>query len=235
MNTEDGGTLSAAQATRLATWLSPSFPIGAYAYSHGLERAVEFGSVRDEPSLLSWLVGLLEYGSARNEVVLFGSAYTAARDLDEWIEVAELGAALRPSAEFGLEAEAQGAAFVAAVLDAWPCDELRERTARLTRLGIPITLPVAVGTTCRLRELPRVGSATLYLHSFLANLVSAGVRLIPLGQAAGQRVLASLEPAVVQTAASHAHSGPEDVGSSTPRAEILSMQHETQHTRLFRS
>ena len=227
--------LTAAQATRLAAWLSPSFPIGAYAYSHGLERAVESGAVGGEEALRGWLAELLGFGSARCEAILFARAFDAAPDRARLLAVAELASALRPSAELALETSAQGGAFLIAVAGAWPDAALDAIAAWHVDDGVALSLPVAVGAACAVHGLPRAAALALYLHAFVANLVSAGVRLIPLGQSAGQRVIAGLEGSVLAAAAEAGGAPLEDLGTACPMAEILSMQHETQYTRLFRS
>jgi len=227
--------LTAAEATRLAAWLSPSFPIGAFSYSHGLERAVEAGDVRDEGSLAAWLGELLRFGSGRVEAVLFACGFGAAAERAALLEAAELAQALRPSAELALEASDQGRAFLAAVANAWPEPRLDAIACWHEEAGLAPSLPVVAGAACRVHGLPRAGSLALYLHAFFANLVSAGVRLVPLGQSAGQRVVAALEAGILASAAAAASASLADLGSACPAAEILSMQHETQYTRLFRS
>ena len=227
--------LTLAQATRLAAWLSPSFPIGAFSYSHGLERAVEAGDVTDEGSLARWLGELLRFGSGRGEAVLFACGFDAAGERARLLEVAELGEALRPSAELALEAACQGQAFLGAVANAWPHPGLDAIARWHEEAGLAPVLPVVAGAACRVHRLPRAGSLALYLHAFFANLVSAGVRLVPLGQSAGQRVVVALEAGILAAAADAARATLSDLGSACPAAEILSMQHETQYTRLFRS
>jgi urease accessory protein len=227
--------LTAAQATRLAAWLSPSFPIGAFAYSHGIERAVEIGAIRDEPTLRGWLGELLRFGSGRAEAVLFACGFDTALDRERFVAVAELAQALRPSAELALEAEAQGQAFLAAVGNAWPDARLDAIAAWHRAAGLAPVLPVVAGAACRAHAVPRAPALALYLHAFFANLVSAGVRLVPLGQSAGQRVIAALEGAVIAAAEAAEEIPLDEIGMACPMAEILSMQHETQYTRLFRS
>ena len=227
--------LSPAQALRLAAWLSPSFPIGAFSYSHGLEYAVEAGFVSDEASLLDWLSDLLAFGSGRNEAIFFANAWRSATDRAALLEVAALAAAMRPTAELALETEQQAAAFLETVAAAWPSAELQTARLWFVEAGVALSLPVVAGIACRLHDLPLRGALTLYLHAFAANLVSAGVRLVPLGQTAGQKVTAALEPAVLALAeAAHALT-PDDLGSAGAFQEICSMAHETQYTRLFRS
>jgi urease accessory protein len=228
-------TLAIAEAARLAAWLSPSFPIGAFSYSHGLERAVEAEEVRCEATLAAWLGELLRFGSGRSEAVWFACGWDAAPSREAFLEVAELAHALRPSAELALEASCQGEAFLAAVTNAWPEARLDALASWHADAGVEPVLPVVAGAACRVHALPRAGSLALYLHAFFANLVSAGVRLVPLGQKAGQRVVAALEPAILAAAADAECSTLADLGSACPAAEIFSMQHETQYTRLFRS
>jgi urease accessory protein len=230
-----GTELRAAQAARLAAWLSPSFPIGAFAYSHGLERAVEAGVVADEPALRAWLADLLRFGSGRSEAILFGCAWDSALDRARFREAAAHAAALRASAELALETESQGSAFLAAVRNAWPAPGLDVIAEWLAEAGLALALPIAAGAACRVHALPRAPSLALYLHAFVANLVSAGVRLVPLGQSAGQRAIAALEPDVLAAAEAADGATLDDLGTACPMAEILSMQHETQYTRLFRS
>ena len=227
--------LSPAQALRLAAWLSPSFPIGAFSYSHGLEYAVETGFVTDQASLLDWLSDLLEFGSGRNEAIFFATAWRSAADRAALLDVAALAAAMRPTAELALETEQQAAAFLETVAAAWPSARLQTARLWLAEAGVALSLPVVAGVACRLHELPLRGALTLYLHAFAANLVSAGVRLVPLGQTAGQRVTAALEPAVLALAEAGDALTPDDLGSAGALQEICSMAHETQYTRLFRS
>ena len=225
----------ASDALRLASWFSPAFPIGAFSYSHGIERAVEAGEIADETSLGHWIDLLLRFGSGRNEATLFACAYAAVDDADAFVEVAAEAAALRPSAELALESEALGAAFVRAVGAGWPARALDRAKRWLDDAAIPWTAPVAAGACSAIHGLPRPTATTFHLHAFASNLVSAGVRLVPLGQSAGLRVVASLEATLAAAAAAAAHARLDDLGGATPGAEIGSIQHETQYTRLFRS
>jgi urease accessory protein len=167
--------------------------------------------------------------------VLFACGFDAATKRAALLEVAELAQALRPSAELALEASYQGRAFLGAVGNAWPDPQLDAIGRWHEEAGLAPILPVVAGAACRVHGLPRAGSLALYLHAFFANLVSAGVRLVPLGQSAGQRVVAALEAGILAAAADSACASLADFGTACPAAEILSMQHETQYTRLFRS
>ncbi len=213
---------------RLLTWLSPSFPVGAFSYSHGLEWAVEAGEVRDHVSLLAWVEDIVAHGAGRNDLVVMAEAWHAAvgRDTARLSAVAELAVALSPTAERALETEAQGEAFRQAIRTAWPeaaCD-LR---------GIPY--PIAVGVAAACCRIALTPALTAYLHAMAANLVSAGLRLIPLGQSDGVRVLAALEAPILAQADWAANSTLDDLGGFSMIADIASMRHETQYTRLFRS
>ncbi len=146
--------------------------------------------------------------------------------------VAELAVAFAPSKERHLETTAQGGAFLTATRAAWPC-------AALDRLvGVwpgPCAYPVAVAAAAAGHGIALVPALAAYLHALAANLISAGVRLIPLGQTDGQRVLAALEPLIAAAAARALTTPLEEVGSAAFRADLASLRHETQYTRLFRS
>jgi urease accessory protein len=209
---------------RLMAFLSPAFPTGAYAYSHGLEWAVGAGDVADPRTLLDWLDDLLHHGSGRNDAILLRHAHRAAAEPDRLSHIAELAAALAPSRERRAETLDIGRAFAAAAA-AW------------SRPGLPeeIAHPVAVGALAAWHGIPENDAALAYLQAFAANLISAAVRLIPLGQSAGLRVLAAIEPAIIAAAASTRAARLDDLGGCAWRADLASMRHETQYTRLFRS
>lgn len=218
---------------RLMAWLSPSFPIGAYSYSHGLERAVEEGLVHNCASLIAWVEGVLRHGSGRLDAGLFLLAYHARGDaLDLVVEKAE---ALRGTAELALESAAQGKAFLTAVTAAWPQAFWPEWTGRLKAAGRAPAYPVVVAVAAALAEIPEELALAAVLHAFAANLVSAAVRLVPLGQTDGQRAIAALETVVQQVNAAALTRSPEDLGSAAPMVDWCSMTHEIQYTRLFRS
>jgi len=219
---------------RLMAWLSPAYPVGAFSYSSGIEWAVEAGDIKDAASLRQWLAAMLCEGSGFCDAVLFVHAHraTAAGDDAALRAVAELAAALVPSKERFLETTAQGRAFLDATKAAWPCPAL-------TRLDDAwqgaVALPVAVAVACAGHEIACEAALSAFLHALTANWISAGVRLIPLGQTDGQRVLAALEAAVTDTAARALATPLGEIGSAAFRADLASMRHETQYTRLFRS
>jgi len=215
------------------TWLSPAFPVGGYSYSHGLEWAVQAGGVRDAATLGDWVEDILNHGAGRSDVIFLAETWRAVAAGDARLlgETIELAAAFAPSAERRLETLAQGAAFLTATRAVWPSPELEQLCAD----GRDIAYPVAVGASAAAHGLPLVPTAQAFAQAFAANVVSAGVRLIPLGQTDGLRVLARLEPLIPHVVASGLAAGLDDVGGAAIAADIASMRHETQYTRLFRS
>jgi urease accessory protein len=223
--------LAAAALQKLLAWLSPSFPVGAYSYSHGLEWAIEDGTVTSAPALQAWLTDVLRHGAGRTDAIVFRHAYAATGD--RLLAVAELAAAFQPSKERHLESVAQGRAFLAAVTAAWPNPQLAVAVAGLG--DRPVPYPVAVAAASAAHDVPLTAALTATLTAFAANVVSAGVRAIPIGQSDGQRIIAALGPVVASLVDETAGATLDDLGGLALRADIASMKHETQYTRLFRS
>jgi len=219
---------------RLMTWLSPSFPVGAFSYSSGIEWAVEAGDIVDATSLRDWLGAMLADGSGFCDGVFLAQTHRAASSGNhtQLRDIAELAAALVPSRERHLETSAQGRAFIDIARAAWNCDGLDQLIACCDG---PIVYPVAVGLVSAAHGIALTPAIHAFFHALASNWISAGARLIPLGQTDSQRVLASLEPDVVATASRALAASLEDLGSATFRADLASMRHETQYTRLFRS
>jgi urease accessory protein len=219
---------------RLMAWLSPAYPVGAFSYSGGIEWAVESGDITDAETLRRWLAVTIAEGGGFCDAVFFVHAHRAIASSDDKAlrAVAELAAAFAPSKERHLETTAQGRAFVDATCAAWPC-------AALDRLAAiwngPVAYPVAVGVAAAGHGVALAPALNAYLHAVAANLISAGVRLIPLGQTDGQRLLAAFEPIAAATAARALGVPLDQIGGAAFRADIASMRHETQYTRLFRS
>jgi urease accessory protein len=221
-------------ALPLPAWLSPAFPVGAFAYSHGLEWAVETGDIRDRDTCGAWIYDLLQHGAGRNDAILLAVAYRAvqAGDDDALRGAAELAAALQPTGERRLEATAQGNAFIATIMAAWP----NAGADRLKRVWDgDVAYPVAVGACAAGAEIPLAATLEAFLLAFVGNLTSAAIRLSALGQTDGQRILAALLPDVLRSAATAADATLDDLGGAVLRADIGSFLHETQYTRLFRS
>lgn len=203
----------------LTQWLSPAFPVGAFAFSHGVETAVSVGRITHARALQEWLEDLLEHGSVRSDVVLLSAAYRS----DDVSEVQDLALAFQPSAERIQEALQLGASFCRTVRDVWALD-------------LPdLVYPVAVGRAAALRSIGLEDTAALYAHAFVANIVSAAIRLVPLGQTEGQGVLAALN-APCQALGNKAMTfASEDLSSVAFLSDIQAMRHETQSPRIFQS
>ena len=226
--------LDTAALYRLMAWLSPAYPVGAFSYSGGIEWAVEAGDIKDAETLRAWLAVMLGEGGGFADAVFFVHAHRAAAANDEAAlrAVAELAAAFVPSKERFLETTAQGRAFLETTRAAWPCPALK----RFDLLwNGPAALPVAVGVACAGHAIACAPALHAFLHALAANWISAGVRLIPLGQTDGQRLLAALGPAVAAAAARALTTPLDEVGTGAFRADLATMHHETQYTRLFRS
>jgi urease accessory protein len=231
---DERNNVCASALYRLMAWLSPAYPVGAFSYSSGLEWAVEAGEITTADALGQWLAVMLTRGAGFCDAVFFAQAYRAcaAEDDESLRSIAELAAAMTPSRERFLETTAQGGAFLDTTRATWPCPILD----RLVDVAPgPITYPIAVAATAAGHDVPLEPALGAYLQALAANWVSAGVRLIPLGQTDGQRTIAALESVVAATAGRALAATLDDVGSATFRADIASMRHETQYTRLFRS
>ncbi len=219
---------------RLQTWLSPAFPTGGFSYSHGLEFAVEAGLVKDADTTARWVRTVLLFGAGRTDGILLAAAWRA-ETLPDRRAVVELGAALRGTAELAMESTQQGAAFLRAVRTGWSHPVLDEWMRAFDAEKIEPVLPVAVGLVCSINRIGLETVLPLYLQAFAASLVSAAVRLVPLGQSDGLHILAMLEPPVMAAARAAETASLADIGSATPMVDWASMKHETQYTRLFRS
>ncbi len=221
---------------KLLAWLSPAFPVGGYSYSHGLEWAIEDGSVGDAATLAAWLIDILEHGAGHNDAILFLEAWRAAKagDAERLAAAAELGAAFQPARERHLESTAQGRAFLAAVLSAWPNDRLTALAAALPA-DRDLPYPVAVALSAAAHGIAAEPALAAMLQGFVANIVSAGVRAIPIGQTDGLRVVAGLGATIDRLVATATAASLDDLGGAALRADIAAMRHETQYTRLFRS
>jgi urease accessory protein len=226
--------ITEAALMRLMVWLSPAYPTGAFSFSSGIEWAVETGDIKDAISLERWIRVLIADGSVACDAVFFAHAWRAieAMDDDALRAVAEFAAAFVTSKERLLETTAQGNAFFSATQAAWSCPAL----GRLASVWQgPLAYPIAVGVAAAGHGIALETALTAFVQGIAANLVSAGVRLIPLGQSDGLRVLALLESTIVATARRAPATSLDDVGTSAFRADIAGMRHETQYTRLFRS
>jgi len=220
MNTDAGALL------RLLAWLSPGFPTGGYAYSHGLEWAVEAREIHDGETLRIWIDGLLHHGAGWSDAILLRHAHEAAADIDELEKIVEVALAAVPCRERYFEMIGQGNAFVAAAASWNP--EL------LTKVG-EVPYSVAVGALAGAHGIDADAACAGMLQAFSTNLISAAVRLVPLGQSTGLAVLAALQPTIIAVTDKSRGASLDDLGGACFRSDIAAMRHETQYTRLFRS
>lgn len=212
---------------RLATWLSPTFPVGGFSYSHGLESAVHDRLVTDRTDLEAWLSALVDFGSGWNDAVLFVEAWRRAGAGGDLTELAELGEAMAGARERHMESTLQGQAFLSAAAG-WSRTGLPEMPAEMPYAA-------AVGAVCGAHRVPLETALSLYLQAFAANIVQASIRLGVTGQTGAMQTVAALEPLVLTVAARAALSSLDDLGGSTFLSEVASMRHETTPSRLFRS
>lgn len=218
----------AADLAPLFAWLSAGYPTGAFAYSHGLETAVAEGTVHDAASLEAWLADLIAHGAGRADTILLAEAMSAPGDAQPEARARALAA----TRERLVETEDQGAAFARVTAAAWGAGD-----------AAPACLPVALGRAAAAAGLAPAVVAPLALQASVTNLISAAVRLVPLGQTEAQAVLARLQPLIHQTAAAAlaaAAAAPQDdplaaQASACLRGDIAAMRHETLEVRLFRT
>lgn len=218
----------------LQIWLSPAFPVGAFAYSHGLEAAVAQGWIQDRHSLKAWLKDFVEFGSLRNDLIFLACAWraAAAKNNENLREIIELTAALLPSAERFLEATQQGRSFLQQIEASWPPP--RPMPTAIQDCS-DIVYAVAVGVASALHDIPIADVLRAYAIAFVGNLLSAAIRLSIIGPTESQQLLAELTPDLIAAAAAAETATLQDLGSATWRSDLASLLHETQHTRLFRS
>ena len=206
----------------LSQWLSPSYPLGGFAYSHGLETALAQGRVRDRDGLLAWLEDVLDHGSGRADAGFLWRAYYA-QGSDDILRLDAQARAFACSGERQREAQRQGTAFVRTTNAVWGLD-------------LPdVVLPVAVGRAAALKDIDGHAAAGLYLQGFVSNLILAAVRIIPLGQTEGQAVLAALAPLCQRIAHETTTADTDDLYSNAFLSDVASLIHETQQPRLFQS
>ncbi|MDP1702841.1 MAG: urease accessory protein UreF [Aestuariivirga sp.] len=210
------------QLLRLLAFMSPAFPVGGFAYSHGLERAIDDGTVRSADAVREWIESLLVHGSGWNDAVLFARAYDA--DAAARLEIDELALGLAASRERALETSDLGRSFSMAVATMSVTEDMNFQT-----------YPIAVAAACQKACIDKYAGLLAYLQAFSNNLIAVAVRLIPLGQTKGLEVMRDLMPVIFTTSERASAASLDDLGSSTLLLDIASMQHETQYSRVFRS
>ena len=226
------------QTQVLAAMFSPTFPIGAFSYSHGIEAAITSGDVVDAATTYKWIKMILHGGSGRNDAILMANAYKAANpSATEGTDLAdarnaeikvinELAFALSPGAERAQESRELGINFT----------RILEQVYQLN-LGLspPLAYPVAAGLATRYLRCELRLSLSFFLQSFIGNLISVAVRAVPLAQSDGQIILARLMPAMAAVADEAAGTTLADVGGHAILADHASIVHETLETRIYRT
>ena len=204
----------------LVQWLSPAFPTGAYAYSHGLEAAIAAGDVTTPSALADWVADVLAHGAGRTDAILLAHALRPGAD---HAALAALARALCATAERLQETTELGAAFTLATNALTGADHA------------PAPLPVAIGRAAASLGLPPELVLAQSLQSFAGTLILAAVRFMPMGQTEGQRMLAALHPLILRLAKTAAEAPLSAIGSAAIRADIASARHETLDVRIFRT
>lgn len=214
-------------------WFSPAFPVGGFAYSHGIEAAVEEGIVTNGAALAAWIGDIIGLGTGRNDAILLGEAWrlSAGDDPSALTDLSDLALALSQAAERRLESAQQGASFLALVRRAWPHERLSSLWPEESR---EIAFPVAVGLAGGLHGQPLDALAQSYLQAFAGNLLAAGIRLAIIGQSEAQQRLAGLQPLILEAAQASALPL-SALGGSALMADLMALRHETLNGRLFRS
>jgi len=213
----------------LQTWMSPAFPTGAYACSHGIESAIAENYINDAASCQAWILDILQYGSGWNDAVFLKAAWTASAKADyhALAEYNELALALQSGQERWLETTQLAASFLQAS-ELWQESSLIE----LTGITGPFALPVVIGTFTATQQLPLKSLLPAYLQSSSSNLIWIATRLIPLGQSEALRIIASLESRICAIAKRAGNSCLDDLGSSALLADIVSLRHEKLGSRI---
>lgn len=206
----------------LTQWFSPAYPVGSFSYSHGLEWAIDAGDVTDCTSLKSWIVDVLEHGAGRSDAVFLAAAFKS-QALDELAKIDATCRAFAASKERLLETDQQGSAFVKVTSAIWEADPSN------------LCFPVAAGRAARLCDLPLEITVAIFVQGFASNLVTVGMRLVPIGQTEGQRLIKTLNPICLNVARAALDGDLQSLSSTAFLADIAAMRHETQYSRIFRT
>ena len=224
--------LSSLPLLHLMQLVSPALPVGAYSYSEGLETLVQAGDLLDAQSLKHWLTQELRGGAVRLEAAVMVRVYEAAiapnlttlSDWNQWLS------AFRETEELRQQSWQMGRSLSRLLL------ELQPQVGELLQAcGEPCNFATAFAIASHSWQIDRKTMILGYLHSWATNLINAGIRLIPLGQTAGQRLLLDLCPEIETATQAILEIKDEDFGSCSWGVAIASMNHETLYSRLFRS
>ena len=201
----------------LLSWFSPSFPIGSFNFSHGLEAAIEYEFVYDKITLEEWIKHLILNGAGKTDSILLSNSYNGK-------EVNELALALCSSKERWIETSNLGKAFCKNINDNWDC-----------KINKNLAYPVAVGKAGKYFKIPLEKLLIAFLQSFASNLINVGMKHIPLGQSEGQKILIKFLPVIETQANIYQTAHVNDLGSSAFLSDLSSMYHETLNNRIYQT
>lgn len=201
----------------LFSWFSPNFPIGSFNFSHGLEAAVEMKFIHDSFTLENWISNLITDGSGKTDVILLSNAYRGKN-------INELALALCPSKERWIESIKLGKSFSKNIRDNWSYNIEDE-----------LAFPVALGKAGSFFSIPLDQLLIIFLQSFASNLITFGIKHIPLGQSAGQKILINLIPVIQAQSMKYKNYDITDIGSSAFISDLASMYHENLKNRIYQT
>lgn len=201
----------------LFSWFSPNFPIGSFNFSHGLEAAVEMKFIHDSFTLENWISNLITDGSGKTDVILLSNAYRGKN-------INELALALCPSKERWIESIKLGKSFSKNVRDNWSYN-----------IEDDLAFPVALGKAGSFFSIPLDQLLIIFLQSFASNLITFGMKHIPLGQSAGQKILINLIPVIQAQSMKYKNYDIKDIGSSAFISDLASMYHENLKNRIYQT
>jgi urease accessory protein len=201
----------------LFSWFSPNFPIGSFNFSHGLEAAVEMKFIHDSFTLENWISNLITDGSGKTDVILLSNAYRGKN-------INELALALCPSKERWIESIKLGKSFSKNIRDNWSYN-----------IEDDLAFPVALGKAGSFFSIPLDQLLIIFLQSFASNLITFGIKHIPLGQSAGQKILINLIPVIQAQSMKYKNYDIKDIGSSAFISDLASMYHENLKNRIYQT
>lgn len=201
----------------LFSWFSPNFPIGSFNFSHGLEAAVEMKFINDSFTLENWISNLITDGSGKTDVILLSNAYRGKN-------INELALALCPSKERWIESIKLGKSFSKNIRDNWSYN-----------IEDDLAFPVALGKAGSFFSIPLDQLLIIFLQSFASNLITFGMKHIPLGQSAGQKILINLIPVIQAQSMKYKNYDIKDIGSSAFISDLASMYHENLKNRIYQT
>ena len=201
----------------LHTWFSPSFPIGSYSFSHGLESMIENKLIKDKQEINDYIKSILYHGTCKNEIILIKFAYKG-------LELNDFALSLCSSKERKIETLAMGNNFRKILKDSWQY-ELPENTA----------YPVAIGIAANFFKLPLKLTVISFLQSFISNLINICVKHIPIGQKIGQDCLINSFALIREVVKKNESCTLDDIGGICFNSDIHSIKHENLKTRIYKT